>query len=173
MKKIKSFKKMEQTKQTYFLNPSKIFVSRQSHEVITVLGSCVSVCLYDKKKQYGGINHYMLPFWNGKDLPSPKFGSIAIEKLINKMIDLGSNKHTLVAKIFGGSEVIQATNNIFRIGPKNVEIAHQMLDKAGIPIISQSTGNHLGRKVLFRTSTGEVLMKYVKRQYVSNVTNIT
>lgn len=164
---------MEQTKQTYFLNPSKIFVSRQAYEVITVLGSCVSVCLFDTKQHIGGINHFMLPFWNGKDLPSPKFGSIAIEKLINKMIDTGANKRDLIAKVFGGSEVIQSTNNIFRIGQKNVEIAHQMLNKEGIPVISQSTGNHLGRKVLFRTSTGEVLMKFVKRQQLSKINHIT
>jgi len=164
---------MEQTKQTYFLNPSKIFVSQQAYEVITILGSCVSVCLFDNKQHIGGINHYMLPFWNGKDLPSPKFGSIAIEKLINKMIDMGANKKDIIAKVFGGSEVIQATNNIFRIGQKNVEIAHQMLEKERISVISQSTGNHLGRKVLFRTSTGEVLMKFVKRQQISNIANIT
>lgn len=77
---------------TYYLNPSKLFVSAQRYEVITVLGSCVAVCLYDRKLHLGGINHYMLPFWNGRDLPSLKFGNIAIDKLIEKMVEAGGRK---------------------------------------------------------------------------------
>ncbi len=156
---------------SYFLNPSKIFVSTQACEVVTVLGSCVSVCLYDRCRQIGGINHYMLPLWNGKELPSPKFGNIAIEKLIQKMIDHGASKKDLIAKVFGGAEVIKATNGMFRIGQKNTDIAHQILRQEGIRIVGQSTGSQQGRKILFRTSTGEVLMKYIKRQHVSQIIN--
>jgi chemotaxis protein CheD len=113
----------------------------------------------------------MLPLWNGKELPSPKFGNIAIEKLIQKMIDHGASKKDLIAKVFGGAEVIQATNGMFRIGQKNIDIAHQILAQEGIRIVGQSTGSRQGRKILFRTSTGEVLMKYVKRQHVSQIIN--
>ncbi len=156
---------------SHFLNPSKIFVSTRACEVVTVLGSCVSVCLYDRCRQIGGINHYMLPLWNGKELPSPKFGNIAIEKLIQKMIDHGASKKDLIAKVFGGAEVIKATNGMFRIGQKNTDIAHQILRQEGIRIVGQSTGSQQGRKILFRTSTGEVLMKYIKRQHVSQIIN--
>ncbi len=152
----------------YFLNPSKIFVSNESFNAITILGSCVSVCLFDKTKKVGGINHYMLPLWNGSELTSPKFGNIAIEKLIQKMIENGATKKNMVAKVFGGAEVIQTTSPMFRIGQKNIDIAYQILEKERIPIVSQNTGAKLGRRILFNTSTGEVLMKFLKRQYISN-----
>lgn len=171
MKKMKYFKQMNNN-HSYFLNPSKIFVSTRACEVVTVLGSCVSVCLYDRIRQIGGINHYMLPLWNGKELPSPKFGNIAIEKLIQKMIDQGALKKDLVAKVFGGAEVIQATNGMFRIGHKNIDIAYQILRQEGIRVVADSTGSQQGRKIMFRTSTGEVLMKYVKRQNMSQLINI-
>lgn len=157
--------------QTYFLNPSKIFVSSKGFNVITILGSCVSVCLFDQLQQIGGINHYMLPLWNGKELPSPKFGNIAIEKLIQKMLNSGASRENLIAKVFGGSEVIQAKSNMFRIGHKNINIAHQILEQERIRIVSESTGSEQGRKIMFCTSTGEVLMKYIKKQNIPQLTN--
>ena len=63
----------------HYLYPSALFVKKEGHMVTTVLGSCVAVCLYDKVMGIGGINHYMLPFWNGNELASPKYGNIAIE----------------------------------------------------------------------------------------------
>lgn len=157
---------MENSNHSHFLNPSKIFVSRQAYEVITVLGSCVAVCLYDRKQMIGGINHYMLPFWNGNELPSPKYGNIAIEKLIDKMLNYGANKNDLIAKVFGGSGVIEVSHEMFRIGQKNLDVAFQTLERENIPVIRHSTGGQTGRKILFRTETGEVRMKYVGRQQV-------
>ncbi|HEX2974864.1 MAG TPA: chemotaxis protein CheD, partial [Bacteroidales bacterium] len=58
---------------SHFLYPSTLFVSREPVIVNTILGSCVAVCLYDTLLKYGGINHYMLPLWNGQGLASPKF----------------------------------------------------------------------------------------------------
>jgi chemotaxis protein CheD len=89
---------------THFLYPSALFASRERHKVSTILGSCVAVCLYDPIAQIGGINHFMLPFWNGQGLASPKYGNIAIERLVEKMISLGCKKNNLKAKVFGGGE---------------------------------------------------------------------
>src|SRR6188768_1151183 len=82
----------------YFLFPSTLFADRRSHKVQTILGSCIAVCLFDDRLKFGGINHYMMPWWNGKDLPSPKYGDIAVDRLIEKMIALGSVKQNLSAK---------------------------------------------------------------------------
>ena len=66
--------------QKHYLYPSALFAERTPFLVDTILGSCVAVCLYDEHKKIGGINHYMLPLWNGDGLATPKFGNIAIEK---------------------------------------------------------------------------------------------
>lgn len=146
----------------HFLYPSTMFAASQPAEVTTILGSCVAVCLWDKYLGIGGINHYMLPTWNGMELASPKYGNIAIERLVEKMLSLGSKKNNLVAKVFGGGEVISATTPVMHIGERNIMVAEEMLDEYNIPIISRSTGGKNGRKIIFNTHTGEVLHGFIK-----------
>jgi len=104
------------TIKTHYLYPAALFAEEDPHLVDTILGSCVAVCLFDPVKKIGGINHYMLPFWNGTGLASPKYGNIAIQKLVEKMLSLGAKKENLQAKIFGGGEVIETKSNHFKIG---------------------------------------------------------
>jgi chemotaxis protein CheD len=145
-----------------YLYPAAMVAKDTSGYVHTILGSCVSVCFYDKVRRTGGINHYMLPLWNGEGLPTPKYGNIAIEKLFEKMLSFGSKREHLVAKVFGGGEVIETVNQTFNIGKKNIAIAFDMLNELKIPVISQSTGGNLGRKIVFNTYTGEVIHRFVK-----------
>jgi chemotaxis protein CheD len=88
-----------------FIHVGQIHVDSAPHAISTVLGSCVAVCLYDSTLGIGGMNHYLLPFWNGNGLQSPKFGNIAIPKLIESMMIKGSNPKTMQAKIFGGASL--------------------------------------------------------------------
>jgi len=145
-----------------YLYPSALVVPRTSAIVHTILGSCVAVCLYDVKKQIGGINHFMLPLWNGRGLASPKYGNIAIKKLYEKMINNNANPSSIVAKIFGGGEVISSTNSSFHVGIRNIILAREMLEQLRIPIVAESTGGKLGRKIIFNTNTGEVTHRFVK-----------
>ncbi len=158
----------------HFLYPSNIYVSKEPYLINTILGSCVAVCLYDPILQAGGMNHYMLPYWNGEGLASPKHGNIAIEKLLDKMIEFGSSKHHLKAKIFGGGEVLQSNFNHYNIGERNIQVAETMLEQLRIPIVSASVGGQKGRKIQFNTYTGTVRQKYVNRQscHVGNIENI-
>ncbi|MCQ2249984.1 MAG: chemotaxis protein CheD [Bacteroidales bacterium] len=148
----------------HFLYPSTMFASAQPAEVTTILGSCVAVCLWDRYLGIGGINHYMLPTWNGMELASPKYGNIAIERLVERMQQLGCQKKNLVAKVFGGGEVISVSTSTLHIGERNIMVADDMLDKLGIPIVGRSTGGNNGRKIIFNTHTGEVLQCYIKSQ---------
>ncbi len=108
--------------------------------------------------------HYMLPLWNGDGLASPKYGNIAIEKLVEKMINFGSKKFNLKAKIFGGGEVIETENPKFNVGQRNIVFAKEMLAEENIPVVSSSVGGKLGRKIIFFTDTGEVKQRYVQKQ---------
>ena len=146
----------------HFLYPSTMFASAQPSEVTTILGSCVAVCLWDRYLGIGGINHYMLPTWNGMELASPKYGNIAIERLTERMLQLGCKKNNLVAKVFGGGEVITVSSSSMHIGERNIMVAEEMLLEQNIPIIGRSTGGKNGRKIIFNTHTGEVLQCYIK-----------
>ncbi len=152
----------------HYLYPAALFAPPEPHLINTLLGSCVAICLYDPIQQRGGMNHYMLPYWNGNGLASPKYGNIAIEKLVETLIKNGSKKSNLIAKIFGGGEVIESQHHYFDIGKRNIEVGHQMLTELNIPIKAESTGGKLGRKIQFNTITGGVKMKYISKQEIKN-----
>ncbi|MCG8390151.1 MAG: chemotaxis protein CheD [Cytophagales bacterium] len=140
--------------------PSTFFVHKTAHEIQTVLGSCVAVCLYDVKKQFGGMNHFMLPVWNDQGLATPKYGNIATNRLIDKMISLGSEKKDLVAKVFGGANGL-VQNSVYEIGKRNITVAYEILERNHIPILKSDTGGVRGRKILMNTATNKILLKYV------------
>ncbi|MBF0343680.1 MAG: chemotaxis protein CheD [Nitrospirae bacterium] len=156
---------MESEKSIYdhFLYPGNIYAHREPCTITTILGSCVAVCLWDPVLKYGGMNHYLLPLWNGDGLPSPRYGNIAIDKLIEKMLSLGCNKRALKAKIFGGASMMQQTSGLLNVGERNIIVADDVLNDLGIPILSSDLGGNLGRKIVFNTDTGGVLLKKVKK----------
>ena len=146
----------------HFLYPSAIFASHEPARVQTILGSCVSVCLYDTLLGIGGINHFMLPCWTGQGMPSPKYGDIAIKRLIEKMNAFGSLKQNIVAKIFGGADQLGGGEGSYNIGTRNISLAENILAGEGISIISRSTGGVAGRNIVFYTHSNKVLVKALK-----------
>lgn len=153
--------------ESHFLYPSAIHASKTPCQINTILGSCVAVCFFDTQLKIGGMCHYMLPYWNGEGLASPKYGNIAIEKLLEKMYSFGSAKHNIIAKVFGGGEVIEAKSPQFHIGERNINLALEVLAEQKIPIISSSVGGKNGRKIIYFTHTGEVKQRLVQRQLIS------
>jgi len=149
----------------HFLYPATLYVSKSPAYITTVLGSCVAVCLWDSVNNIGGMNHYMLPFWNGDGLASPKYGNIAIHKLYEKVTALGAEHRYIIAKIFGGGHVLntKTNNSTFDIGYRNIELAEKMLDELNVPIVKHSVGGRNGRKIRFNTFTGEVLLKMINQ----------
>ena len=156
--------------ESHFLYPAALFVSKEPYQINTILGSCVAVCLWDSILQNGGMCHYMLPYWNGEGLVSPKYGNIAIERLLEKMFSSGSKKINIVAKVFGGGEVIDTKHPQFQIGERNIRLAREKLEELKIPIVSSSVGGKLGRKLIFCTYTGDVKQRYIKRK-ITNFNN--
>ncbi len=147
-----------------FIFPGNLEVSKKPTQFTTILGSCIAVCLWDNKLKIGGMNHFMLPLWNGEGLASPKYGNIAIDKLIKKMLWSGSRVENLEAKIFGGGNVIESTNNLYNIGDRNIEMALSKIAEYNIKIISSSTGGKRGRKILMDSSNFKILHKFIEKQ---------
>ncbi len=147
----------------YYLLPGALKFSRKPMEITTLLGSCVSVCLWDSNLKIGAMNHYMMPFWNGTGLASPKFGNIAIEKLIKSMLSMGSQRNDIVAKVFGGAAVLNSSECLFNIGERNINIQENILKQSRITVVAKSLGGDRGRKLIFNTDTGVVKMKFIKK----------
>lgn len=148
-----------------FLNQAQVFAHRLPHRLTTVLGSCVAVCLWDQKLKFGGMNHYLLPMWNGGGLASPKYGNIAIRKLIEQMNALGGNQNNYVAKVFGGGNVLGSDGKLYmyQIGMRNADYAIHRLDFENIQVVAQKLRPNTGLKVIMDTGTGEVLVRPVRR----------
>lgn len=143
-----------------FLQPSAIHASKQPFLATTILGPCIAVCLWDQDHKFGGINHYMFPYWTGEGLSTPKFGNVAIKQLLNKMLSLGASKQNMIAKVFGGVNH-SAASTIFTVGRQNAELALEILAKEEIRTEAVDVGGDLGRKVLFDSQTGKVKVKYI------------
>jgi chemotaxis protein CheD len=142
----------------HFLHPCTLFADRREHLVSTILGSCVAVCLWDSELRAGGMNHYMLPLWNGKGLPTPKYGNVAIHKLVERLGLVGCDKQRLVAKVFGGAHVLGLAGAHHEVGQRNAELARELLAQQGIRIVASDLGGVQARKLIFHTGTGTVLM---------------
>lgn len=146
---------------TYYLYPGDIFAHKEPHRVTTILGSCVSVCLFDPFLSIGAINHFMLPVWDGKGLAMPKYGNIAIMKVIEKMELLGSKRQSMVAKLFGGASLSYGSGP-GSVGSKNIILAKDMLSDEGVRVVASDLGGSRGRRLLYYTSTGRVRVRHIK-----------
>ena len=147
-----------------YLPPGLLYAAATPGAVTTVLGSCVAVCLFDPTLRAGGINHYLLPYWNGEGLASPKYANIALPKLVEKMLDLGCRQQNLRAKLFGGGAIFQQIGGLFGVGERNIEFAEHYLADAGIPVVARDVGEGFTRKVIYRIHTGEALVRRLKAQ---------
>jgi chemotaxis protein CheD len=146
----------------HFLYPSTIYADIKASRVQTILGSCISVCLYDQINGIGGINHFMLPWWTGNALPSPKYGDVAVNKLIEKMILLGCQRKNLVAKIFGGADQHKMGHDNLNVGMRNIIASEKILEMERIQIIARSTGGDKGRKLIYNTQTNQAFLKFLQ-----------
>ncbi len=137
-----------------------MFAHKASHDITTVLGSCVAVCLYDQKQQFGGMNHFMLPIWKDEGLATPKYGNIAIPRLVDKMLSIGAKKNNLVAKVFGGANSVMESN-VYEIGKRNIQIAFELLDRHNIRVLKSDTDGKKNRRIMMNTATNKIYLKYI------------
>ena len=105
--------------------PGEFYVTLHDEWIVTVLGSCVSACIRDAAVGIGGMNHFMLP---GDGTPesraarpaseAARYGTHAMEKLINELLGRGARRERLETKVFGGGRVLPGLTDI---GRRNAE----------------------------------------------------
>jgi chemotaxis protein CheD len=139
----------------FYLHPGQLFVSVENYAVTTILGSCVSVCLWDPVTKIAGVNHFLLPCVAGEGQASARFGDYAVRQLIVDVLALGAAPDRLQAKLFGGACVLDAFRSRGNhLGAKNIAVARGELQSANIPILGEDVGGHKGRKLIFHTDSG-------------------
>jgi len=147
---------------SHFLHAGQVHVSAQAQSVVLILGSCVGVCIWDPVHHIGGATHYLLPEWDGRGTATPRYGTVAIETLLRKLIEAGAKREQLIAKVFGGGCLFDSMRgNEARkdsLGERNVETAIAMLAKERIPIVYADVRKSRGQRIVFHTGTGESLV---------------
>lgn len=137
--------------------PGEHFVSNENMLMMTVLGSCISACLWDASARVGGMNHFMLPD-SGNAEGCGRYGTYAMELLINEMIKRGARRETMQAKVFGGAQVMAGFSSM-NVGERNTQFVLAYLAMERIPVVSQDVLDIHPRKVCFFPSSGKALVK--------------
>jgi chemotaxis protein CheD len=135
--------------------PGEYFVYDEDILIMTTLGSCIAACLWDREAKVGGMNHFMLP--DGES-SSGRYGSYAMELLINEMMKHGATRATMEAKVFGGGQVIDGMNTM-NIGERNTSFVMDYLKTERIPIMSKDVQGIYPRKVCFLPASGKAMVK--------------
>ena len=141
--------------------PGEYYYTGKDMLIVTVLGSCVSACIRDRVKGLGGMNHFMLP--DGGDPGNPvsasmRYGTYAMEVLINDLLKAGARREHLEAKVFGGGAVLRGFSAM-NVGERNAAFVIQFLKTERIPVLAEDLNDIYPRKVYFFPRTGKVLVK--------------
>lgn len=145
--------------------PGEYYYTAQDMLIMTVLGSCVSACIRDRHTGIGGMNHFMLPDGqlelDSVISPSMRYGTYAMEILINDVLKAGARRENLEAKVFGGGSVLAGYNAI-NIGERNARFVRAYLKAESIPVIAEDLNDVHARKVFYFPRTGKVLVQKIR-----------
>jgi chemotaxis protein CheD len=146
--------------------PGEYYVARGDEAITTVLGSCISACIRDPLAQVGGMNHFMLPEdgSGGRDSEAivglaTRYGSYAMESLINDLLKLGAQRARLEIKLFGGGRVLTSMTDV---GARNIRFVHDYLSIEGLRISASDLGGESPRKVVYFTGAGRVRVRTLR-----------
>ncbi len=141
--------------------PGEYYFTTGDMAILTVLGSCVSACIRDRQTGIGGMNHFMLPSGGDADSPasaSMRYGTQAMEILINQLLKGGAQRSNLEAKVFGGGRVLSGMHAL-NVGERNAAFVKDYLRAEKIPVAASDLNDIHPRKVVYFPHTGKVLVK--------------
>jgi chemotaxis protein CheD len=148
-----------------YLKPGEILVS-DHRLVVTVLGSCVSVTLFDPRRRIGGILHAMLPKRERRGRSEDfRYVDEAFPHLLSRLEREGASRGVLEVKLFGGGDLLESGRRTAApsVGRRNIEACLSLLERERLALESSSVGGPFGRKVVFNTRNGHVFLKHLPR----------
>ncbi len=147
--------------------PGEFYVSKQDELITTVLGSCVAACIHDPRLGIGGMNHFMLPEprgerdgWTSTVGRAARYGSDAMEQLINTILAAGGRRADLQVKIFGGGRVLAQLTDI---GQRNIEFVQRYIATENLQLCASDLGDIYPRQVQFFPSSGRARVRLLRR----------
>ncbi len=150
------------------LLPGDFYVTWQQEVLMTVLGSCVAVCIRDPVKGIGGMNHFMLPrppanesdSWRGLSGSATRYGTASMEQLIGSIIKFGGDRSRLEVKLFGGGRVLAGVTDV---GRQNIAFAREFMHVERLTVKAEDLGGPWPRQVQYYPKTGKVRVRRLER----------
>lgn len=144
-----------------FLLPGEYHVTKKQMSIDTLLGSCVSVCLYNRKNGYAAMNHFLLDRPNEEQtIDIGRYGTTSTEHIISTLMSVDDNPFNYSAQIFGGAAVVDALTDSRNIGGRNMLVAQEVLDSYRIRVMKKDVGGTRGRRIKFDTASNTVHCRY-------------
>ena len=151
------------TKKTYITQGERAVSSDPNEAITTILGSCVSCCLWDPVAKVGGMNHMLLTVSTSSNGVCNLAGINAMELLINDVLKLGGSRSRLHAKAFGGARMVAGLSDV---GQKNIDFTLEFLKKEDIFCETHSLGGDHARHIMFWPATGRAMQKVRKDEVI-------
>lgn len=147
-------------RRAYKVLPGEYVATREDLMLVTVLGSCVAACIRDPLAGVGGMNHFMLPEveFGSTASPSARYGSYAMETLINALLKQGARRERLEAKVFGGGAVLRGFTAI-NVGQKNADFVLDYLATEKVRIVAQDLCGTSPRRVHYLPLSGQAFVR--------------
>lgn len=146
--------------------PGEFYVSTQEEMISTVLGSCIAACIRDRRRRVGGMNHFMLPepmgerdSWSAEVGRAARYGSDAMEQLINAILKAGGQREDLEVKVFGGGRVLAQMTDV---GRRNIEFVQRYLATEKLAVAASDLGDVYPRQVQYFPASGKVRVRQMR-----------
>jgi len=153
--------------QRLYLKPGKLCISNKPVTVQTVLGSCVSLTVFDPANKRGAISHAMLPGGIGaKDF---RYVDCSLLYMLKRMTEQGVPRKKLIIKLFGGASVMAsfqrstAQQKTPSVGAQNLKSVYLFLQQHSLHLAAQDVGGEQGRKLFFAANTGEIWLSKIDK----------
>ncbi|MEW6521945.1 MAG: chemotaxis protein CheD [Thermodesulfobacteriota bacterium] len=155
----------------YYLKPGELFVGEEAARVKTLLGSCVAVTMFSPRCRVGSLCHSMLPTCRNENPctggchDGPRYVDCAIRRMLDWFVKRGIGREEIEVKVFGGSDMFSGPqgHEYKGIGNQNIEMALKIIEKEGLKLKASDVGGLRGRKIIFKSYSGEVFLKRLRR----------
>lgn len=147
------------------LLPGEYYATGADEGITTVLGSCISACIRDPVVRIGGMNHFMLPersphasdAWDATGVSAAaRYGTDAMEHLINALLRAGARRDRLQVKLTGGGQILERMTDV---GRRNIAFVQRFVETEGLILLASDLGDRQPRKVLYLPGSGRLLVK--------------
>lgn len=144
------------------LRPGEHYVGRGKATLYTLLGSCVSIILWQPALRVGAMSHFLLGTRHREpDTPlDGRYGDEAMQLMLRDLTHHRARLRDCQARLVGGGDMFPNGVHVMDIGRRNGEAARELLLRHGLAPCGEHLFGQGHRQVQFNLNTGEVRVRH-------------